>query len=442
MKRTKWIVLLAVFAMVVAACGDDDAATETTVSSSDLSGTTVTVFGPESSDEEAGAMQDALDVFAAESGIEILYTGARDFSDQINAQAAGGNPPDIGIFPQPGKVADFGAEGFILPVPDDIVAATAAQWPEAWMAFGNSNGAQYGIPNKSDLKSLVWYKPSVFAANGYEIPTTLDALYALSDQMIADGITPWCVGIESGPATGWTFTDWVEDLTLRRAGVDFYDSWVVGDTKFSDPQSVAIWNEILDLWNTDGAVYAAGGSIAATPFGDNGEPLVAEDCAMHRQASFFAAFMPEGTSFGDDGDVSVFYFPAADASSSPVLVAGTLAAAFRDAPEVWAVMEYLGSTQYGNERQVAQQTRKGGALSGYLTANLGVDLANFLPLEQSFVTILQTGGPARFDASDLMPASVGSGAFWVEATSAVNGDKSVEDALKAIDDTYEAEMGG
>jgi alpha-glucoside transport system substrate-binding protein len=205
---------------------------------------------------------------------------------------------------------------------------------------------------------------------------------------------------------------------------------------------VAIWNRILDMWNKDGAVFAAGGSIAATPFGDNGEPLVAEDCAMHRQASFFTAFMPEGTTFGDDGDVSVFYFPAVDASSSPVLVAGTLAAAFRDAPEVWAVMEYFGSSEYGNARQSAQQTRKAGALSGYLTANTGVDLDNFLPLEQSFVSILQTGGPARFDGSDLMPASVGAGAFWVEATSAVNGDKSVEDALKTIDDTFATELSG
>ena len=267
-------------------------------------------------------------------------------------------------------------------------------------------------------------------------------MYALSDQMIADGITPWCVGIESGPATGWTFTDWVEDMTLRRAGVDFYDSWVAGETPFSDPTMVSIWNEILDLWNTDGAVFAAGGTIAATPFGDNGGPLVDEDCAMHRQASFFTAFMPEGTTFGADGDVSVFYFPAADASSSPVLVAGTLAAAFRDAPEVWAVMEYLGTSEYGNERQSAQQERKGGALSGYLTANTGVDLANFLPLEQEFVQILQTGDPARFDGSDLMPASVGAGAFWVEATSAVNGDKTVDEAVKVIDDTFATELGG
>ena len=135
MKRTKWIVLLAVFAMVVAACGDDD---EGGGDAGSLEGTTVTVFGPESSDEEAGAMQDALDVLAERTGIDIQYTGARDFSDQINAQAAGGNPPDIAIFPQPGKLADFGAEGFVLPVPDDVVETVSAEWPAAWMASASA----------------------------------------------------------------------------------------------------------------------------------------------------------------------------------------------------------------------------------------------------------------------------------------------------------------
>ena len=49
---------------------------------------------------------------------------------------------------------------------------------------------------------------------------------ALSDQMVADGNTPWCVGFESGGATGWPATDWMEDIMLRTAGPDVYDQWV------------------------------------------------------------------------------------------------------------------------------------------------------------------------------------------------------------------------
>ena len=434
MRATRWFALVLVLALVAAACGDSGGD-----GGADLEGTSVSVFGPESSDEEAGAMQDALNVFAERNGMTITYTGARDFSDQINAQVVGGNPPDIAIFPQPGKVSDFAREGFVEAVPADVADASADEWPQAWIDFGTTDGTVYAVPNKSDLKSLVWYVPSRFEADGYDVPETWDDLKALTSQIIADGGTPWCVGIESGPATGWTFTDWNEDLLLRFEDVSFYDDWVNHDVPFNSPEIESIWNEILDLWNTPGAVYAAGGTIAATPFGDSGGPLVDGTCYMHRQASFYSAFIPEGTAFGnDEGAVNVFYFPSTTADDKPALVAGTLAASFRDAPEVWGVMEFLTSSEYGNERVAAQITRKGGgeALSGYLSANSGVDLDNWPVLEQSMIEILQNAAVARFDASDLMPAAVGAGTFWTEATSAVNGDKSVKEALDAIEASW------
>ena len=362
-----------------------------------LAGTTVTVFGPESSDAEAGSHQAALDIFAAANEMTITYTGERSFSDLINAQAAGGNPPDIAVFPQPGKIADFAREGWLLPIPDDVLETMNANIGAAWNAFGNVDGVQYAIPTKADLKSLVWYRPADFTANGYEVPTTWDDLKALSMQMIDDGNVPWCVGIESGGATGWAFTDWVEDLTLRYQGADFYDEWVAHTIPFNTPEMNGIWNEILELWNTPGAVYAEGGTIASTFFGDNGRPLVEGDCMMHRQASFFSAFFPDGTPFGPDG-VDVFYFPSV-AGDRPVLGAGTLVAAFRDAPEVWAVMDYYATAQYADNRQRFQNLSKGGGtvLSGFLSPNVNADLSLYQPLEQSFLDILFTrrGGSLR-----------------------------------------------
>lgn len=413
---------------------EEDAMEEGEDAMADLAGTSVTVFGPESSDEEAGAIVDALAAFTAETGIEVTYTGARDFSDQINAQVSGGNAPDIGIYPQPGKVADFAREGFILPVPDDVVAATA--WDEAFLGFGNVDGTQYGMPNKADLKSLVWYQPGRFEELGYTVPETFDDFVALVEQGVADGNTPLCVGIESGPATGWAFTDWTEDMMLRFAGGDVYDQWVNHEIPFNDPIVVEQMQAILDLWNTPGAVFASGGSIAATPFGDNGQPLVDGDCLMHRQANFFAAFIPEGTVFADGSPdaVDVFYFPSNE--GRPVLGAGTLAAAHNDRPEVWAVMEYFGSTEYADVRQAAQAERKGGAISGFLSAAEGADASLYLPLEQSFLDILANAETFRFDASDLMPADVGAGTFWTEGTAAVNGDKTAQEAADAIEASW------
>jgi alpha-glucoside transport system substrate-binding protein len=407
------------------------------IEGADLEGTTVTVIGPENSEAEAGAMIAALTEFGEANGIDIQYTGARDFEEQINLAVEGGNPPDIAIFPQPGKLAGFARSGDVLALPDDVLASVSANWAPTWMSFGNVDGTQYGVPNKSDLKSLVWYVPSAFAEAGYEVPTTLDDFYALVDTMIADGYTPLCVGVESGPATGWPFTDWVEELVLRNQGIDFYNQWVLHEVPFNSPEIVENMQTVADLWATEGAVYSAGGSITSTPFSDNAAPLVDGDCMMHRQASFFASFFPEGTEYGEgEGQVSTFYFPS-NGPEQPVLVAGTVPGAFRDAPEVWAVMQYYGSPEYANARQAAQTELAGGTgASGFLSANLNADQSLYSPLEQQFIEVLVTGSPAGFDASDQMPGEVGSGSFWSEATSLINGEVDAQEAADAIEDSW------
>lgn len=466
MRLSQWKTLLALlfaFSMVAAACsGDDDAETagdtdtteameddtsDTTEADDtsdtteameevDLSGTAVTITGPERSEPEAGAIQAVMDEFGAQHGITITYTGSADWESEVNIQVDAGAPPDISIFPQPGKLADFYRDGVVQALPDDVAATTATNWSDAWTIFGNVDGAQVGVPVKTDIKSLVWYKPALFAEKGYEIPTTFDAFVALTGEMIANGDTPLCVGIESGQATGWPFTDWVEEMMLRFEGADVYDQWVNHEIPFNDERVVAQMQAVLDLWNTPDMVFASGGTIASTAFQANGAPLVAGDCMMHRQASFFSNQFDEGTAFADGSEdaVDVFYFPSNE--GAPVLGAGTLAAAFRDAPEVWAVMNFMATPEYANARQVAQRELNGGDLSGFLTAINGIELESYAPLEQSMITSLTGADVVRFDASDLMPGDVGAGTFWTEGTSAVNGEQDAQEAADKIEASW------
>jgi alpha-glucoside transport system substrate-binding protein len=140
-------------------------------------------------------------------------------------------------------------------VPDDVVASVSEGWDDSYLAFSNVDGTQFGVPFKSDLKSLVWYIPSVWAEAGYEVPETLTDFKALVDEMIANGDTPLCVGIESGPATGWPFTDWVEELILREQGIDYYNQWVANEVPFNDQAVIDTFNEVAGpdgIWNRDG----------------------------------------------------------------------------------------------------------------------------------------------------------------------------------------------
>ncbi len=451
--RKRWLKVAALpisFALIAAACGGDDDSVSDAVDEieetideavEEVEGAideavggvegVVTVTGPERSEEEAGSLQEVLGAFGAANGFEVVYIGDADWEANIDVQVQGGNPPDISIFPQPGKLADFARDGDLVPLPADVAATVDANWSPDWIRYGTVDGEQYGVPVKSDLKSLVWYVPSRFEENGYEVPETFDDFLALMDQMVADGNRPLCVGIESGTATGWVFTDWTEEMVLRLHGPDVYDQWVDNEIPFDDPRIVESMQAVIDVWTPEN-VFASGGTIAATSFQDNGQPLVDGDCMMHRQASFFSAFLPEGTPFADgsDGAVDVFYFPDID-GSRPVLGAGTLAAAFNDDPATMAVLEYMGTAEYAEARQAAQAALTGG-LSGFLSAAIGQDPSVYTPLEQSFLEILETSAIFRFDASDLMPGAVGAGTFWTEGTSAVNGDITVEEAAANI----------
>lgn len=444
--------MLVGLSLVAAACGGDDdgdtaeapadepAAAEEPADEPAAEGKTeILVTGPERSEEQAGALQEVLGAWGEANGVEVTYLGSADWEAEINTQVEGGNPPDISIFPQPGKLADFARDGYVVALPDAVTEAVSQNWSDGAMGFGNVDGTQYGVPDKTDLKSLVWYQPARFEANGYEVPATLDELFALAATMIADGNTPFCIGIESGTATGWAFTDWVEDMMLRRHSGETYDAWTSGELDFASDEVSGVMQEVLDVWNTPGMVYAQGGTIASTSFRDNGEPLVNGDCMMHRQASFFSAFFPDGTPVqdGSEGAIDVFQFPVGDIDPPIVLTAGTLVGAFNDKPEVMAVMEYFGSPEFANARQTLQKEAKGGGdvLSGFNTANLNVDRSLWNPLEQSFLEIM-ANNDVRFDGSDLMPADVGAGSFWTEGTALVNGEKTVAEAAAAIDATW------
>ena len=88
------------------------------IEGADFSGTTVTVFGPENATTDVGAINAALDEFGEANNIDITFTGDADWEANINTQVEGGNPPNIGIFPQPGKLADFVKDGAVKPLPD------------------------------------------------------------------------------------------------------------------------------------------------------------------------------------------------------------------------------------------------------------------------------------------------------------------------------------
>ncbi len=433
MKRLKWLALLAAFTLIVAACGGDDEGEATTTEGGGTETTealmdgTVTILTPETDTELDNFRQTFAD-FTAETGITVEIEGTRDAADIITIRTEAGDPPDIFVFPQPGRIVDFAMDGSLVALPDDVLSVVQENFDSGWIGLGTVDGEEYGVPNKADLKSLVWYSPGAFEEAGYSVPTTWDEMIALSDQIVADGGTPWCAGLGSGTATGWPFTDWMEDVMLRLHGPEVYDQWVAHEIPFDDERVVEVAQFIMDMWSTDGYLQGGPEATAGIAFADAGLPILDGNCFLHRQANFFSQQWPDGTTVGPDGDVNAFYLPTiSDDFGKVVLTAGTLVASFADRPEVWEVMKFIASTDYAETR---------GAFGGLLFPNLNMDPSVYpTDIEQVFGEILASAEVSRFDGSDLMPGAIGAGEFWTAAVDIVTGS-DIAETLSRVEETW------
>jgi alpha-glucoside transport system substrate-binding protein len=383
-------------------------------------------------DAEADKLEASWKQFEDCTNIKIDYEGTGEFEAQIKVRVDGGNAPDIAVFPQPGLLATFVKSGKLKEAPQPVKDNVAKNWSKDWAAYTTIDGKLYGAPLGANVKSYVWYSPSLFKEKGYQIPQSWNELIALSDKMVADGVKPWCAGIESGEATGWPATDWIEDIILRDQGPDVYDQWVNHKIPFNDPRIVSAVDRAGSILKNPKYVNAGFGdvkSIATTSFQEAGLPVKDKKCGLHRQANFFSNQWPKGTKVAEDGDVYAFYFPSIDpAKGKPVLVGGEFPAAFSDRDEVVKVQTYLSSAEWANSRA---------KLGDWFSANKGLDLTALAnPIDKLSVQILQDPKTVvRFDGSDQMPGAVGSGSFWKGMTDWING-KDTKSTLDFIESSW------
>lgn len=385
-------------------------------------------------DPEASLFIESFAEFEECTGITINWNGSQEFEAQIAVRVEGGTAPDLAIFPQPGLLASFA--GSLQPADDALAASVDANYSADWKTYGTVDGTFYAAPLGANVKSFVWYSPKTFADNGWSIPTTWDELLALSDQIAAEGnVQPWCVGIESGGATGWAATDWMEDLMLRFQDGETYDAWTTGELPFNDPKVLEVIGEAAKIIKNPDYVGDVA-SIATTSFQEGGAGVVDGSCAMHRQASFIGGILagdygativsPEDTDV--EGGITTFYFPGVSADNKPALGGGEFVGRFTDNPAAAAVQLYLTSADWNNKKA---------ALGGWFSAHKGLDTANVAdPVNKVAVEILQNATLFRFDGSDVMPAAVGAGSFWTEMTAWVAEDKSDQAVLDAIYATW------
>ncbi len=329
MRLRRWLVVLMALTLFASACGgddDDDTAagggddTEEGGGAGENTGTVNLLSAGEP--EEVEAYQEIFDELindGADYTAEVESSGS--FEEQFQIRAEGGTL-DVAAVPQPGAIPALVESGSIVSLEElgfdiDELNDTLG---ESFVALGEYEGKHYGLPTNINLKSMVWYPKDDFDAAGYEVPTTFDERIALSDQIVADGSAPWCVGFESEGATGWPATDWMEDIMLRTAGPDVYDQWVAHEIPFDDPAVVNAGEVFGQIMFTEGYVLGGAENTPAVPFGDAPLPMFQDPpgCWLHRQASFINASFPTDAVAGEDYDWFPLPRSTRKASSPPV----------------------------------------------------------------------------------------------------------------------------
>jgi alpha-glucoside transport system substrate-binding protein len=396
----------------------------------------VTIFGGFGGAQAEG-FQAELDAFGAANGITIKYTTLASYDTDIRVKVKAGQSPSIGIWPQPGGLLEYSS---VLEPIDGLKTVKLAEIKKTlvpgWANLATKGGKTYGLPVSANVKSLVWYNPANFKAAGLTVPKTDADMTKLTNTIKSKKLGyPWCIGIESGGATGWAATDWMEEYVLRYGGEAEYTAWWKGKLAWSSPTVQKAAKKFADVALTTGNVNGGGKAIAATGFGTTAS-LFAKDknkCFMMRQGSFITDFFPDAIKAqykaNNFANVGVFKLPAPAGTTDAVLGGGDLAAAFDNSEATQKVLNFILSDKLGQGTMLEKYP-------SYLSAHKTFPSAGYKnPITKNIAGILSGAKLFGFDGSDLAPAVVNA-TQWKELTNWISGKKTQKQAFDAIDASW------
>jgi alpha-glucoside transport system substrate-binding protein len=340
-----------------------------------------------------------LAAFEAATGASVVYTAAADsVATTVGARLDAGDPPDVAIVPQPGLIHDLAARGQLVELDEVAGHEVSENYADVWRRLGTFDGDLYGVWFKAANKSLVWYHLGVFERAGLNPPEELEDLLEGAPALRALGVAP----VSVAGATGWTLTDWFENVYLRSAGAERYDRLARHELRWTDPSVVEALTLLTRLWSPevvaggrDGALRTDYTTSVTQTFAD---PPVA---AMVMEGDFVAGVIGGQTAAEVGVDADVVAFPAVDGSPPAVIGGGDAVVLLEDGDAGRALVEFLAQPEAA-EVWVS--------LGGFVSPNQAVDVASY-PDEatrQIARAVLDAGDNFRFDLSDLQPAAFGS----------------------------------
>ncbi|WP_416985387.1 extracellular solute-binding protein [Streptomyces sp. T028] len=335
--------------------------------------------------------------FEDDTGIQVDVQVTRALTQQLDAAVAAGAPPDLAMLPSVGaiyKYADRDEEKARKLQPLNVPTST---YLEPFRGLAEVRGQVYAVPAKVDVKSLVWFDPTVT-----ERPSP--ASLRTSGQ--------WCLGLESGPTSGWPGADWIADILLAQGG-DAYERWLSGSLSWNSGPLKEAWTTWRNLVGT------AAEAAAVRNFGEAAAGMTTEPrtCSLAHGALSAMGF-EEGQSY----DFTTY------SPTRRLEVSADFVGMFTDDnPDAETFIAYLAGTR-------AQQTWVNQGAGAAFSADGQVTYGTTVQRRIAGMLRPGSGHTLCFGAADAMTPDVSAAFYRAVLDYATDGTKDPTRLLDALDD--------
>lgn len=380
--------------------------------------------------DELKAFRVVADGWEEQTGGRVEFEGTRDITAVLRARVMGGNPPDLAILPNPALMKEFARAGKLRAIGKILdISRIRKNYSNTWLHLGSVDGNLIGLFVKASIKSTIWYNPKEFAANRWEIPKTWGKLLSLSDQIVEEGKTPWSIAVESGGASGWPASDWIQEIFLHESGPDLYDRWVEHRIPWTHQAVKSAFQKFGKIALTGGYINGGVQAILACHYIDGSYlPFLNPPRAyLYFLGGFTQGFIAKQFPDLKPGkDYDFFSFPTIHPKyAGAVTGAADVVVMFRDTAASRSFLNYMA---------MAEAWEPWAKRGGYTSPARSMNLKTYPdPLAIKMARLLTTSPIFRFDADDLMPAEVQK-TFWKGTMDYLRNPEKVDSILQEIEE--------
>ena len=250
-----------------------------------------------SDDVPKKGLKASLDAFTKAKGItvDVNTVDHEQFQENITSYLQGG-PQDVYSWFAGYRMRFFADQGFAGDVSDLWSGDLGSHYTDAFKQASTGNDdKQYFVPFYY-YPWAVFYRKSVFADHGWDIPKTYDDLIALSKEMQSAGLTP--IGLAD--KEGWPAMGTFDVLNFRTNGYDFHVSLMAGEQSWESDEV----KNVFDTWRQLMPYHEA--DSLSRDWLDSAANLVNKKTGMYYLGMFVGQAF---TKPADHEDLDFFVFP-------------------------------------------------------------------------------------------------------------------------------------